>query len=166
MAFTYLCPALHSSTFAHHQNKTAAHNWSNLPPCLLYCLSKPLYLLPPIWGLWEYWSLMAVVWDQLKDTLRNNKDLHTIQKQKKKKKVIATQARLLISGKNSFPLFSVFSTVVFSFISWEWVNTHTTYLINIELRLSSWQLSVTCCELSNEIMAVWKIRFSNQMHNI
>lgn len=43
--------------------------------------------------------------------------------------------------------------------------TQNTYLIHVELRLPSWQLSVTCCEFSNEIMTILKKK-SNQMHSI
>lgn len=115
-----------------------------------------------LYGPWKYWSLMAVVWDQLKDTLRNTKDLHTIQKQKQKR-VTAIQACLLIRGNNSFPLFSVFSIAVFLFISWEWVqylpHKHwtETALLTILCNLL-WILQWNHGCLKNKIL--------NQMHNI
>lgn len=66
-----------------------------------------------------------------------------------------------------FDLFAMKTFEVFSHVSWKRVNTHNTYLVHVELRLSPRQLSVTCCEFSNEIMAVLKkkkVLQSNAQH--
>lgn len=70
---------------------------------------------------------------------------------------------LFIKGKcGNIPKFDIckyYATLInFPWKHWEcshlFPDAHSTYLIDVELRLPPRQFSVTCCEFSNEIMAV------------